>query len=436
MFRKTVIRQGELGLVFHRDDLIGFERILQTGHHWLFDPFSRLHVEIVSKKEQWFEHDRRHEILDSGALAGQISVIDLKRDEVAFVWIDGKLERLIDGGKHVMWHDGDDVRIDLRSQREACLIHNELEEIVRSGLLEDKVVVLDLKDNERGLVWVDERFRCIVGPGLSVLWKTVREIRTEVFDARNTRFVHEESAVILRGERADEFLLSHHVAVNHVGVLFVDDRFVEVLQPGMHVFWRGVKSVHVVQVDTRETITDIGGQEIMTSDKVTLRMNALVTWRVTDAQLAVTAVDNVSHAIHREAQLALRAVVGSRDLDALLADKNVVATEMHPMLRDRAAEIGTEIISIGLRDIILPGDMKDLMNKVTEAKKVAEANLIVRREETAAMRSQANTAKLLTDNPTLMRLRELEVLEKIASNSSLKVVLGERSLSERVLNAL
>ena len=76
------------------------------------------------------------------------------------------------------------------------------------------------------------------------------------------------------------------------------------------------------------------------------------------------------------------------------------------------------------------------MNKVTEAKKAAEANLIVRREETAAMRSQVNTAKLLADNPTLMRLRELEVLEKIAAGGELKVVLGERGLADRIVNLL
>jgi len=76
------------------------------------------------------------------------------------------------------------------------------------------------------------------------------------------------------------------------------------------------------------------------------------------------------------------------------------------------------------------------MNKVTEAKKAAEANLIARREETAAMRSQANTAKLLADNPTLMRLRELEVLEKVAANSKLNVVLGEKRLTERIVNVL
>ena len=77
--------------------------------------------------------------------------------------------------------------------------------------------------------------------------------------------------------------------------------------------------------------------------------------------------------------------------------------------------------------------MKDLLNKVTEARKAAEANLIVRREET---RGQANTAKLLQDNPTLMRLRELEVLERVAATGKLNVVVGEKGLTDRVVNVL
>ncbi len=127
-----------------------------------------------------------------------------------------------------------------------------------------------------------------------------------------------------------------------------------------------------------------------------------------------TVSDGATQALYREAQLALRAVVGARELDTFLTEKDAVTSELEEAVRRRAGQLGLEIVSVGVRDIILPGEMKDLMNKVTEAKKAAEANLIVRREETAAMRSQANTAKLLADNPTLMRLRELEVLEKVA----------------------
>ena len=174
----------------------------------------------------------------------------------------------------------------------------------------------------------------------------------------------------------------------------------------------------------------------MTADKVTLRMNALATYRIVDAKKAVCATDDVRQALYRETQMALRAVVGVRELDAFLADKDAVALEIEQAVHRRAGELGLEVVSVGIRDVILPGEMKDLMNKVTEAKKAAEANLIVRREETAAMRSQANTAKLLADNPTLMRLRELEVLEKVVASGKLKVVLGEKGLADRVVNLL
>ena len=183
-------------------------------------------------------------------------------------------------------------------------------------------------------------------------------------------------------------------------------------------------------MDLREQVVDIAGQEIMTADKVTLRLNAVVTYKVVDPLKAVSAVEDYRQALYREAQLALRGVVGTRELDALLSDKDAVAGELDGIVRGRVAGFGLEVVALGIRDVILPGEMKDLMNKVTEARKAAEANLITRREETAAMRSQANTAKILEANPTLMRLRELEVLEKIAEKAKLTVVLGEKGLAD------
>jgi regulator of protease activity HflC (stomatin/prohibitin superfamily) len=161
-----------------------------------------------------------------------------------------------------------------------------------------------------------------------------------------------------------------------------------------------------------------------------------VTYKVADARRAVSQTDDVRQALYRETQLVLRAVIGARELDSFLTEKDAVAKDIEESVRRRAVELGLEVASVGIRDVILPGDMKDLMNKVTEARKAAEANLIARREETAAIRSQSNTARLLAESPTLMRLRELEVLEKVASSAKLNVVLGEKGLTERVINLL
>jgi regulator of protease activity HflC (stomatin/prohibitin superfamily) len=200
-------------------------------------------------------------------------------------------------------------------------------------------------------------------------------------------------------------------------------------------FWKNVGKVNVVPVDMRERVLDVAGQDIMTADKVTLRLNGVLTYRITDPVKAMESQD-ASQMLYREVQLSLRAAIGTRELDALLSDKEAVARELAETLKGRAALFGIEIVTLGIRDLILPGEMKDLMNKVTEAKKAAEANLIARREETAAMRNQANTARLLENNPTLMRLRELEILEKVAGSSKMSVVLGEKGLADRVVNLL
>ena len=129
-------------------------------------------------------------------------------------------------------------------------------------------------------------------------------------------------------------------------------------------------------------------------------------------------------------------MVGTRELDGLLSDKDGVARQLEGTLRAEAAAFGLEVKAVGIRDVILPGDMKEILNRVTEARKAAEANLVTRREETAAIRSQANTARIFESNPTLMRLRELEVLEKVAEKANLSVVLGDGGLAEKVTKLL
>ena len=349
---------------------------------------------------------------------------------------DGEFKRILSEGRHWLFDPLLKHRVDVVSQRDPWLVHDKLDMIVKSGTLGERATVLDLKDHQRALVWIDGRFSRILSPGLYVYWNGMREVRVETVDARTARFQHDDLKVIVRAPDASRVLDVCTVNRNCAGVLFVDGRFVDTLAPGLYAFWKDATDAKLVEVDLRETVTDVSGQEIMTADKVTLRMNGVVTYRIADPRKAVTKTDDVRQALYRETQLVVRAVVGTRELDAFLTDKDSVAQEIEQSVRDRSAELGLEIASVGIRDVILPGDMKDLMNKVMEAKKVAEANLIARREETAAMRSQANTAKLLTDNPTLMRLRELEVLENVASTGKLNIVLGEKGLAERVVNLL
>jgi hypothetical protein len=365
-----------------------------------------------------------------------IKRILIRSYEKGLLFRDGEFREVLEAGKRWIVDPLNKVRVDIVSMRSPWLMHADLDVLIRSGVLADEAEVLDLKDYERALVWIDNRFARVLGPGQYALWKTLQDIRYEIVDARKVRFEHADIHVIQKTPGAAELLNLSFVEQGCVGVLFLDGKYVDTFKPGQYLFWKDVGKVKFYHVDMRDAIVDVSGQEIMTADKVTLRINAMVTYRVADAKASIMASEDARQALYREAQLALRAVVGAYELDNLLGEKEAVARALERMLSGRAAELGLAIVDLGIRDVILPGEMKELMNKVIEARKAADANLITRREETAAMRSQANTARILENNPTLMRLRELDVLEKIAEKSKLNVVLGEKGLADRMVNLL
>jgi hypothetical protein len=356
--------------------------------------------------------------------------------ERGFLFWENEFKAMLDPGRHWFADPFYRIRVDVVSVRETRLKHKDLDVFIKSGALKTQATIVDLKDHERALVWIDGRFDSVLQPGIYALWKVFRDVKIETIDANDLRLHRNDLAVVARGTGASEALEAYTVEAGSVGLYFKEGVYQATLNPGTHAFWKGVAKVKLHPIDLREQIADIAGQEIMTADKVTLRLNTLVTYRVADPLKAVTVVDDFRQALYRESQLALRAVIGTRELDVLLSDKDTVAKELEGIVKNRATAFGLEIISLGIRDIILPGEMKDLMNKVTEARKAAEATLITRREETAAMRMQANTAKILESNPTLMKMREMEVLEKVAQKTNLKVVLGEKGLTERIVKLL
>lgn len=327
-------------------------------------------------------------------------------------------------------------RLEIVDRRSLWFTHPQLDQLIKQKAILSEVSVIDLKDYERALVWIEGRFHGILGPGRYAYWLGIKEVRVEVIDARTPRFEHEQFDTITRATGADRQLTVYTVEPEEVGVLFVQGKIVGTLAPGRHAFWNGLQTVKVSTFGTREAVLDIPGQEILTADKVTLRLNAVVSYRIADPLKAITLIDDPQQALYRETQLALRTVVGNRELDVLLADKDAVGQELAALVRQRAAGFGVAVEAIGIRDLILPGEMRELFNKVIEARKAAEANIIARREETAALRHQTNAAKMLAENPTLLRLRELETLEKVAASGELKIILGEKGLTERVMNLL
>ena len=299
-------------------------------------------------------------------------------------------------------------------------------------LLQDQLLLVETSSHQIGVVYRDDKFVAIVPPGeRKVYWKVPYELRVELIDTEQELAVPQallDTVFRTQGGGVTRELLPYvYVAsVNDhaVGLLMVDGEFVLTLAPGFHAFWIVNRKVVVEQLDTRIQAMEIQGQEILSRDKVSLRLNLGVQYQVIDPVKAQSQLQQPLDWIYRELQFALRQAVGSRNLDKLLEDKEQVDREVFQKVADAAQANGFALRSVGLKDVILPGDMKEILNQVVQAEKAAEANVIKRREETAATRSLLNTAKLMDENPTLLRLKELETLEKVTDKVDRLTVFG------------
>jgi regulator of protease activity HflC (stomatin/prohibitin superfamily) len=214
------------------------------------------------------------------------------------------------------------------------------------------------------------------------------------------------------------------------GLKFRDGKFAGILEPGRHRLATIFAKDQVHKMDMRVRTMIVQGQEILTADKATVRTTVLAKMRVADPAAAILKVDSYVGQLYGDVQLALREAVAARTLDELIAEKAVLGAKMLGALQLTASAYGVELLEVGVRDLILPGELKAQFTRVLEARKRAEADQIERREEVAATRSLANTAQLLEKNPVLMKLKILESLEKIARGGA-KLVLPADFLSDQ-----
>ena len=209
------------------------------------------------------------------------------------------------------------------------------------------------------------------------------------------------------------YLVEHVIENQEAGLLYVEGRLAERLAPGRHAFWTVGRKIEVKRFDLRPQAVEITAQEMLTRDRIALRVTLTAFRRIVDPERVVAAIADVDGWLYRLVQFAIREAVASRTLDEVLSAKSALDAELRAYVRERIAETGLEVTELGVKDVILPGEIRELVNKVVEAERTAKANQIRRQEETAATRSLLNTAKLMEDNPLLLRLKELESLERL-----------------------
>ncbi len=379
MLKRFVVKKNEKGVLLRDGD---FERILSPGRHRFLDPLNRLTLKI------W----RQDSVMDDAVIAEYL----------------------------------------LRHQAEKA---------------EEHFVCMTLGENQAGLRYENDLPIEVLPPcARRFVWKGLMHHRLERFDlsqdaelpAKVTAQLNPSNLNCRGEERLESLLLSKGILLAavpayHAGVIKIDGHVERLLSPGLKAFWRFNRDIQFELVDTRLQNMEVSGQEILTKDRVSLRLNLAATWRYTNVRLAFATFGKPADHLYRELQFGLRAAVGTRTLDAILENKQSIDEIVTAHVTEKMSVFGIEIGSVGVRDIILPGEMRDILSRVVEAEKTAEANVIRRREETSATRALLNTAKVMEDNPVALRLKKLETLERVAERIDRISVFGGL---DQVLNGL
>jgi regulator of protease activity HflC (stomatin/prohibitin superfamily) len=341
--------------------------------------------------------------------------VTVKDGERALLSRNGRLERVLEPGRYRLFDPLralkaqvlNVVRAEFPADRYAVL------RAARPDLADALFEAVETKANEIAIVSLDGRPVHLMTPWqIRVYWKVATRIDVERIDVADD--VRVDARHLSMIERNRPTIVTEAVVENHeAGLLFVEGRLVERLAPGRHAFWVANRKIEVKRLDLRPQAIEVTAQEMLTRDRIALRVTLTAFRRIVDAERVVATVPDVDAWLYRLVQFAIREAVAGRTLDEVLSAKAALDAELRDYVRARVADSGVEVTELGVKDVILPGEIRELVNKVVEAERLAKANLIRRQEETAATRSLLNTAKLMEENPLLLRLKELESLERL-----------------------
>ncbi|MBR1269913.1 slipin family protein [Bradyrhizobium sp. AUGA SZCCT0222] len=341
--------------------------------------------------------------------------VTVKDGERALLARSGRLERVLGPGRHRLFDPRNELTAEVFKvvRAEFPVVRYLVLKAARPDLAAELFEVVETKADEVAIVNLDGRPMQLMTPWQArVYWKVATAVDVERIDLTgDVRVTARHLAMIDRNRSA---VVMEAVVENHeAGLLYVEGRLVERLAPGRHAFWIVGRKIEVKRLDLRPQAVEITAQEMLTRDRIALRVTLTAFRRIVDPERVVASVPDVDAWLYRLVQFAIREAVAGRTLDEVLSAKAALDAELRDYVRGRIADSGVEVTELGVKDVILPGEIRELVNKVVEAERVAKANLIRRQEETAATRSLLNTAKLMEENPLLLRLKELESLERL-----------------------
>lgn len=357
----------------------------------------------------------------------------INQNQKGLLFRNGKFQGLLNAGKYYVFGGREIIMQTL--DRPLYCDRCPLDTLLQNQEIQNQTSVVEVGDNQLALHFVDGMFSAALPTGKHAFWNGWGHHEFRIVDI-STPHVDETVPAYIFSAIPISLYTKVEVAEHQKALLYFDRKLEKVLDAGTYYFWKTPVRITVEAVDTRLTQMNIQGQELLTADKVTLRVSVALNYRVTNPVRIRSEVDDFAEQLHVATQLALREYVGRCKLDEILENKEDMSHFVFERLKAKETALFVEITEAGVKDIILPGEIREIMNTVLVAEKRAQANVITRREEVASTRSLLNTAKLMEENPTLCRLKEMEFVERICENVGTITLNGSSDLLTQLASVL
>ena len=200
------------------------------------------------------------------------------------------------------------------------------------------------------------------------------------------------------------------------GVLFTMGRYVKTKEPGWRIVWPIFQSMK--KIDIRVKAVDVPDQEAITKDNISVKVNAVIYYKISDAAKAVIEVQDFYYAVSQLAQTTMRNAVGEVDLDKLLSSRDEVSERIKIVVDKASDPWGVKVESVELKDINLPEDMKRVIGKQAEAEREKRAVIIKAEGEVIAADNMAKAAAILSSSQGALHLRTLQTINDVSSDQS------------------
>ena len=215
------------------------------------------------------------------------------------------------------------------------------------------------------------------------------------------------------------------------GVKFTFGKYSSIMNPGWKIVLPIIQSFK--KVDIRTKAVDVPEQEAISRDNVSVKINAVIYYKIFDAAKAILAVERYNYAVEQLAQTTMRNIVGSVTLDELLSEREKISEKICEIIDKASDEWGIKVENVELKDVSLPEEMKRVIAKVAEAEREKEAVITKARGEVEAAKNLAEASKTMAEVPGALHLRTLSTLNDISSDQSNTIIFA---LPVEVLRAI